>query len=79
MRWTEGPWEWKNDDQPHIKYRLAPGVLITDYESGTPWGDEIDRANARLISQAPVMAEALEKLRRLTHDWKMAICRSLTR
>lgn len=56
---TPGPWEWRHGAFPD-EYRLAPGVLITEGADGTPWGDEIDRANAALIEAAPDMLAALE-------------------
>lgn len=54
---TKGPWEWRKDDDV---FYLDPGIMIVDYRDGTPWGDEIDQANARLIAAAPDILEALE-------------------
>lgn len=53
-QWTPGPW-------PKFprQWRIHPGVLLSDGNSGTPGGDEIDRANAALIAAAPDLAEAL--------------------
>ena len=69
---TPGPWGWVKQtearqldgavvplSEPH-DYSLGPGVLLTDYTDGTPWGDEIDQANGRLIAAAPELLEALE-------------------
>jgi hypothetical protein len=49
-----------DDLRMHGSYRLAPGVLITTATDGTPWGDEIDKANARLIAAAPEILDALK-------------------
>ena len=56
---TPGPWEWYHDkggDYGAIQlaecWMLRPGVLIADATDGTPGGDAIDRANARLIVEA---------------------------
>lgn len=58
---TPGPWKWEIDGKgtAWAAYSLSPGVLLTDFGSGTPWGDEIDRANADLIAAAPDLYEAL--------------------
>jgi hypothetical protein len=63
-RHTPGPWTWERHNDEDRRYhssdwRLAPGILLPDTESGTPGGDEIDRANARLIAAAPDLLEAL--------------------
>jgi len=59
---TPGPWEWKDDDREQFgHYRLHPGVLATESSDGTPWGDKIDQANARLISAAPELLELIER------------------
>ena len=52
------------EDRPfhHSDWRLAPGVLLADCNSGTPGGDEIDRANARLIAVAPDMLALLKMI-----------------
>lgn len=63
VKHTKGPWEWKDDDREKFgHYRLHPGILATDLSDGTPWGDEIDRANARLIAAAPDLLVALSGL-----------------
>ena len=56
---TPRPWGWYNDqaaDDGGIEasdwWSLGPGVLIADGTDGTPGGDGIDRANARLIVEA---------------------------
>lgn len=59
---TPGEWFWR-DDVNTGEYDLSPGVLTTNLTDGTPWGDEIDRANARLIAAAPEMLEALKLAR----------------
>lgn len=61
--WTPGPWGWTDDNGISFapQWRLAPGVLLSDGTSGTPGGDSIDRANARLISAAPDLVEAVER------------------
>ena len=48
---TAGPWTWTDDNGPEFpkQWRIVPGVLLADGASGTPGGDEIDRANAALI------------------------------
>jgi hypothetical protein len=48
---TAGPWTWTDDNGPEFpkQWRIDPGVLLADCTSGTPGGDEIDRANAALI------------------------------
>lgn len=63
MTHTAGPWEWKDDDLETLgMYRLAPGILATDMTDGTPWGDEIDQANAALIAAAPDLLKALKAM-----------------
>jgi hypothetical protein len=66
---TPGPWEWRTDQfQPHVEHQwtISPGVLAADYSNGTPGGDEIDRANAALITalrnNAEAMLDRIEKL-----------------
>jgi hypothetical protein len=60
---TPGPWAWKvGVDAGQRQYRLSPGVLVTDDTDGTPWGDEIDQANARLTVAAPDLLAALKAL-----------------
>ncbi len=67
---TPGPWSWTDDNGPEFpkQWRIHPGVLMSDGTSGTPGGDEIDRANAALISAAPCLAEALADLLALVGD-----------
>jgi len=61
MTHTPGPWEWKDDEKKVFGYyRIAPGVLLTSETDGTPWGDEIDKANARLITAAPELLRMLK-------------------
>ena len=65
-KWTPGPWVWRYEDGGHMEadqWFLSPGVLMADGTDGTPSGDSIDRANARLIAAAPEMYEALEQAR----------------
>lgn len=45
---TPAPWSWQKEEDDTAA--LEPGVLITDYTDGTPWGDEIDKANALVIA-----------------------------
>lgn len=61
--YTKGPWEWKDDDRDKFGlYRIHPGVLATNLSDGTPWGDDIDKANAHLIAAAPELLEALDNV-----------------
>jgi hypothetical protein len=55
---TPGPWEWVNQghNDECSEWSLGPGVLLVDGSDGTPDGDEIDRANARLIALSPDLA-----------------------
>lgn len=48
---TIAPWLWTDDNGPEFpkQWRIHPGVLLADGNSGTPGGDEIDHANAALI------------------------------
>lgn len=62
-RHTPGPWEWLEEIE-NSWYALSPGVLLTSDKTGTPWGDETDRANARLIAAAPLLLAALEMFMR---------------
>ena len=62
MSHTPGPWEWVREEEVSA-WSLAPGVLLTDYTDGTPDGDGIDRANARLIAAAPDLLLACQRLR----------------
>lgn len=63
-KWSPGPWFWCLEDEggEHPMKTLAPGVLIIDDDGGGIWGDEIDRANAHLISAAPDLYAALETI-----------------
>jgi len=64
-KFTPGPWKWREDaveEDGSTMRTLAPGVLILDDMGGGPWGDEVDRANARLIAAAPDLYEALRNL-----------------
>lgn len=78
VKHTKGPWEWKDDDREKFgHYRLHPGILATDLSDGTPWGDEIDRANARLIAAAPDLLEALKAAKEVVDVAEgMTACRS---
>ena len=67
MSHTKGPWSWDVEDLTG-QCRLVPGILLTDGTDGTPYGDEIDRANARLIAAAPDLPEAL-KMAQMWLDW----------
>lgn len=64
--YTKGPWEWRIDKNDTVS--LEPGVLITDYTDGTPWGDKIDKANARLIAAAPDLLECAIETRKLVSE-----------
>jgi hypothetical protein len=58
---TEGPWVWVEDTSDgYERYMLAYGVLHTWSTVGTPWGDEIDKANAKIIEAAPELFEAVK-------------------
>jgi hypothetical protein len=75
---TKGPWKWqKLFDFNSPKFSLGPGVLLTDERDGTPWGDTIDQANARLIAMAPDLAVRVLELeaenKRLRHAVKVAL------
>ena len=63
---TDGPWKWIKDDR---LMSLSPGVLLADEADGTPWGDGVDRANARLIAMAPDLAKEVVRLRELV-EWQ---------
>ena len=63
---TPGPWSWR-DDINSGEWNLSPGVLITPDTDGTPGGDKIDQANARLIAAAPELLEALEAIKDKMH------------
>lgn len=67
MTYTKGPWVWsRQDNDGFYTYKLGPGVLLSDeYVDGTPWGDEIDKANARLIAAAPDLLEAAKSI----YEW----------
>lgn len=74
---TPGPWTWKNDvNDEYSEWSVSPGVLLADGPDGTPSGDEIDRANARLIAAAPEMhatiltlCDEVERLRAFIADF----------
>lgn len=57
---TPEPWYWSRKDGP--QWFLAPGILVVEggMTDGTPDGDAMDRANARLIAAAPELLEALQ-------------------
>lgn len=58
---TPGPWEWREDsDSIRTMRTLSPGILVLDNDPGCggPWGDWLDRANARLIAAAPDQHDA---------------------
>ena len=48
-------WKWRRIDGGAA---LSPGILTTDGTDGTPWGDELDQAHARMISATPDLFEA---------------------
>ena len=54
---TKGPWIWMEEEITGWA-RLSPGILLTDSNDGTPYGDAIDRANAKLIAAAPDLLDA---------------------
>lgn len=54
MKNTPGPWEVKCSS-------AMSGVYTVRAHNGVPWGDQ-DEANARLISAAPELIEALKNL-----------------
>ncbi len=56
---TPGPWEWRNDADGVV--RSSPGILLSFGVDGTPFGDNIDKANDRLIAAAPNLLDTLEK------------------
>lgn len=60
---TPGPWKWRLEDGP--EWFLSPGILKVEggMTDGTPMGDAIDRANARLIAMAPDLAAEVIALR----------------
>lgn len=61
-KFTPGPWKWqRQNEQEWPSYDLSPGVLTKDTADGTPWGDEIDRANAHMIAAAPDLYGAVCK------------------
>lgn len=63
-KFTPGPWKWvKSNDHDWSSYDLSPGILTKDTADGTPFGDEIDKANAHLIAAAPELYEKLAKIR----------------
>lgn len=70
---TPGPWEWSDQElQPlGTQWSLTPGILIAEGNDGTPGGDKIDRANARLIAAAPDFAEAARRLLAVFDQQKM--------
>lgn len=71
-QWTKGPWHWdsdpvKGDPLSRVRYRVAAtGKTITQtyYSSSDPQAEW----DARLIAQAPAMAEALEVVRDYIDD-----------
>lgn len=71
---TPGPWRWVRDKGFYASWRIAPGVLVVEggMTDGTPQGDAIDRANARLIVAAPTLArtalDALAEVERLKEE-----------
>lgn len=61
-KFTKGPWEWvKSNNDNWSSYDLSPGILTKDTADGTPFGDEIDKANAHLIAAAPELYELLRQ------------------
>lgn len=68
---TIAPWLWTDDNGPEFpkQWRIHPGVLLADGNSGTPGGDEIDHANAALIvalrNNLPAIIRALRSEARL--------------
>lgn len=69
MSHTPGPWSWTHDADPHSsQWTLSPGVMLVEGSDGTPGGDEIDRANARLIAAAPDLLEASEPFQKVIQE-----------
>lgn len=61
---TPGPWEWRVLEEDGSTMRvLSPGVLIVEQCGGGPWGDSMDRANARLIAAAPTLLAERDEAR----------------
>jgi hypothetical protein len=61
-KFTPGPWQWCQSQE--LGWHI-PGVLAADYNlffNGSPDGDGHDKANARLIAQAPTMHAELTAL-----------------
>ncbi|AEY69679.1 hypothetical protein V19_10 [Brucella phage V_19] len=79
-KFTKGPWEWvKSKNDNWSSYDLSPGILTKDTADGTPFGDEIDRANAHLIAAAPELYRNLEEVRKWMDEddlgpWEAAFC-----
>ena len=59
---TPGPWQWFETEDGRARVNPADGgLVIAECSTRNPF-DEEQRANARLISAAPELYEALERL-----------------
>lgn len=77
--WATKSWFWRQGimvGEP--KYVLSPGVLLTDYKDGTPWGDSLDQENADLIVAGPDLAREVIRLTEENKDLKKKINDLLT-
>lgn len=73
---TPGPWGWAEENCQHGgEWYLRPGVMLADGSDGTPGGDIIDQANARLIAAAPDMHDTIIALCGEIDDLRVAINR----
>ncbi len=59
-------WYWC--EEAMFKGHSLGGILWTEFNAGTPWGDEIDKANAKLLENARVHAEEVLALRNAARE-----------